>query len=96
MSQTTTTDETVNYEIWVAERRDIKRVKVYPDLPDYCWAVARRLRGRYEAAGVIRSIRLERVTRHNAPCPEGGVRRQVKERRTLMFSCGLIYKDINS
>lgn len=95
MSQTTTTDETVNYEIWVAERRDIKRVKVYPDLPDYCRVVARRLRGRYEAAGVIRSIRLERVTRHKVPF-EDGSRWQVKERRTLMFSCGLIYKDINS
>lgn len=95
MSQTTTTDETVNYEIWVAEGRDIKRVKVYPDLPDYCWAAAQRLRGLYEAAGVIRCVRLDRVTRHNVPFL-GGVRQQVKERRTLMFSCGRIYKDINS
>ena len=85
----------VNYEIWVAEKRDIKMVKVYPDLPDHCWAVARRLRGRYEAAGVIRSIRLDRVTRHKVPF-EDGSRWQVKERRTLMFSCGRIYKDINS
>lgn len=92
MSQITTTDDMVNYEIWVGD----KIAKVYPDLPDYCWEVAQRLRRHYNAAGVIRCIRLDRVTRHNVPfC--GGVRQQVKERRTLMFSCGRnIYKDINS
>lgn len=82
------TNERVNYEIWVAD----KCIKAYPDLPSYCWGVAQRLRRRYEAAGVIRSIRLCRVVRHLVPVDDF-VRLRVKERRTLMFSVGQIYKD---
>lgn len=82
------TNETVNYEIWI----DSKVVKTYPDLPDYCWEVTQRLRRRYEAAGVVRTIRLCRVTREKVPFNDG-FRDSVIERRTLIFSHGILYNE---
>lgn len=86
---TAMTNETVNYEIWI----DSEVVKTYPDLPNYCWEVAQRLRRRYEAAGVVRTIRLCRVTHEKVPF-NGGFRDKVKERRVLIFSHGVIYNAI--